>query len=202
MKKRDKYGLLVKYAGASLNNLHKETPKDIRKILEKHRSISAKKFYTNRLNFFIASEQRVGKTWALHAIANECIERFEEEGVYYTTSSNLQKGFVNFDDVDSKHGFISVLAGKNVLLIDDLGLEYVKHQSDFVKSKFEDFIRWRVSNQKITYIASKIYGADFIKFYGKSLYDFIRGEYIDMYIEEFENFNIGKIILEEKLSKT
>jgi len=200
MDKYKKYGLYDKYKDASLQNLHKETPTDIRKILVKHKNISKTKFYREQLNFFIASAQRIGKTWALHAIANCIIDRFDEKSVRYVTAGALQKGFVSFSDLKGVDNLISTLAGKRFLFIDDLGLEYRKEQSVFVKVKFEEFLRWRMSNNKVTYLASKIYGEDFIDFYGQSLYDFICGEYVDINIEE-PDFNIGKIILEENLQK-
>ena len=199
--KNKKFGLLIRYEEASLSNLHKKTPAVIRKILVKHRNISKEKFYKDGLSFFIASSQRIGKTWMLHAIANNIIERFEEKSVWYTTSTALQKGFVNFFDLDKEENFISILAGKKFLFIDDMGLEYKSAQSGFVRAKMESFLRWRMSNNKITYIASKIYGEDFVSFYADSLYDFILGEYVDIFVEVDSEFNIGKIVLEEKLNK-
>lgn len=190
---------MYKYKGANIDVVHKELPVQMKKFLSKQKSVSIKQFYNNRLNFFIIQKQRVGKTWFLHSIANHIINVYGEKSIYYTRVEKLQQYFTEFKDPRDVDSMLHILSGARVLFIDDLGLEYHKGDSEFSRAKFEDFLRQRLSSNKITYIASKIWKKDFVDFYSESLYDFIVGEYIVLDIVAEDSFNIGRSIITKKL---
>jgi len=190
------FGFLPKYEEAELKNIHKKAPDDIRSLLKNYVKVSADEFYRDKHNLFIFSPYRVGKTWTLHAIANHIIKNFNEKSVLYITANSLQTAFTDFTVSKDGETLIQIIAEKRVLFVDNLGLEYHKAESDYVKKKLESFFRFRCDSSLITYIASKLKMSSLIDMYGRSFYEFLNGEYIGFEIES--DINLGDIILEEK----
>jgi len=190
-------GLFPKYANASMKNLHKKAPKDLRDLLEKISKTDSRAFFKKADNIYLYGESRVGKTWILHAIANHIIKNFNEKSVLYITANSLQTAFTDFTVSKDGETLIQIIAEKRVLFVDNLGLEYHKAESDYVKKKLESFFRFRCDSSLITYIASKLKMSSLIDMYGRSFYEFLNGEYIGFEIES--DINLGDIILEEKL---
>jgi len=191
------FGFLPKYAYAELKNIHKKAPADIKSLLKNYVKVSAEEFYNDKHNLFIFSPYRVGKTWTLHAIANHIIKNFNERSVLYITANSLQRAFTDYTLSNDGETLIQIIAEKRVLFVDDLGLEYHKAESDYVKKKLEGFFRFRCDYSLITYIASQVRMPNLIEMYSKSFHEFLNGEYIDFEIES--DINLGDIILEEKL---
>lgn len=193
-------GLFPKYANASLKNLHKKAPKDLKELIEKIAKTNKKTFFKNANNVYLYGEIRTGKSWTLHAIANHIIKSYEENSVYIVTTSDLAEYFMKQTwNPEYGYSWIDVLLGKRVLIIDGLGKEYRGSQSGFFENKFESFIRERINNLRITYIESKFDIGDLELEYGKGLAGVIAGEFICFDIDS--NIDMSKVMLDEKLAK-
>lgn len=193
-------GLFPKYANASMKNLHKKAPKDLRDLLEKISKTDSRAFFKKADNIYLYGECRVGKTYILHAIANHIIKSYGENSVYIVTTSDLAECFMKQTwNAEYGYSWVEVLLGKRVLIIDGLGKEYRGSQSGFFENKFESFIRERINNLRITYIESKFDIGDLELEYGKGLSGVVAGEFICFDIDS--NVDMSKVMMEEKLAK-
>jgi DNA replication protein DnaC len=191
-------GLFPKYANASLKNLHKKTPEDLRALLEKIVKTSKKTFFKEANNLYLYGVNRVGKSFILHAIAKHIIKSYEEKSVYIVTASDLLTYFIERTwNPEYNYSWVDVLLGKRVLIVDGLGKEYRGSQSGFFETKFESFIRERINNMQITYIESKYDIGDLELEYGKGLAGIINGEFVVFDVDS--NVDMSKVIKDEKL---
>lgn len=196
------YGMLPRYADASLSKLHKAASDDIKKLLRKVAVTKKEAFYKNALNLFIYGSYRVGKTWLLHAIMNHVIKTFKDNSVYYVTSPQLsdfamKRNLVpGFDEL-----WIDHLSRIRVLMLDDLGQEYRGSNSGFSEFNIEKFLRFRFNHRAITYISSNCNptvekeSSSLSNLYGESLATFIQSEFV---LYEVDGINMSAKIMSEK----
>lgn len=191
------HGLFPKYAKASLDNLHPDTPKDIVALVKKFSKMTKEVVLKKCESLYLNGGNRVGKTYAFHAIANKFIS-LGIKSTLIVSAVDLAKYFqertVN-RDYDAL--WTDVVAEKKVLFIDGLGKEYKNSQSGFFESQINALVRKRVENMRITFIESKYSVEELAAVYGEEFADLIRGEFICFDISE--NVNMSNKILSEKV---
>ena len=196
----NKYGALPYYADAKLNKLVKEASEEFHKLKEFFETITEKELYEKRPNIYLFGAQRRGKTWLLHAIMNLIIEKFQEKSIYYITSPRLMTMFMtNPIKEETGEKLTNIIGQKRILLLDDLGQEY-KPSTGFVENRIEEFLRWRFSHNKITFVSGNATIDDIEQIYGKSFADFLDGEFITYEITT-DSLDLSKIFLERKWNK-
>lgn len=194
-------GILPRYKDAELDNLAKEAGIELHKLKKFFLSLSKEDFYNKKPNIYIFGAHRRGKTWMLHALFNYIKKTYGEKSIYFITAPQLIKYSMKLRDNinDILESEFAIFKLSNVLFIDDFGLEY-KTDSGYAENIMEEFLRWRFSYNKITLIASNLTVDDLEKIYGKSMADFIYGEYITYEIYE-DCKDLSKLFLEMKWKK-
>lgn len=191
------HGLFPKYAKASLDNLHPDTPRDIVALVKKISKMSKEAILKANDNMYLNGGNRVGKTYALHAIANKFIS-LGIKSTLIVSATDLAKYFQERTinrDYDAL--WTDVAAEKKILLIDGLGKEYKNSQSGFFESQINSLVRKRVENMRITFIESKYSVEELSSVYGEEFADLIRGEFICFDIKD--NVNMSNRILSERI---
>jgi len=197
----NRYGLLPYYEKADLKDLVKEASDEFHKLKKFFDTISNEELYVKRPNVYLFGAQRRGKTWMLHAIMNKIIEMFAEKSLFYITAPHLMRLMLK-DDRDEATGesLLNVVTQKKILFLDDLGQEYKPH-SGFVENRFEEFLRWRFSHNKITFVSGNATIEHIEQIYGKSFGDFLGGEYITFEVTE-DAIDLSKLFLDRKWNKS
>lgn len=194
-------GVLPRYKNAELSDLVKEAGIELHKLKKFFLKLSKDEFYEKKPNIYIFGAHRRGKTWMLHALFNHIKNVYGEKSLYFVTAPQLIKYSIKTRDSinDMIESEFTVVKLANVLFIDDFGLEY-KTDSGYAENIMEEFLRWRFSYNKITLIASNLTLDDLEKIYGKSMADFIYGEYITYEIYE-DCKDLSRLFLEMKWKK-
>lgn len=178
------FGLYQKsdYAEANLKNIKKGASSDITEIANFFLRKTKEQYYKIAENVFIHGAHRVGKTWLLHAIANYVINEYKERSIYFISSEQLNKHFFKKDTYKhSDDTWISYLASKKILLLDDIGQDNYT-STDFIPKRLDAFLRWRFNHNLITFISSNFEIEELKVLYNESMCEFIMGEYIEYQI--------------------
>lgn len=189
------YGILPKYAGAHLDGVLPDAPKLIQSLCAKTKATTKKKFFSDNFNVYLFGSVRVGKTWCFHAILNHIKDGYEEHSVYYIVAPKLVGYYQTNAMIDEDTSWVNYLASRKVLIIDDIGQEH-RASSGFAETKIENFIRWRINNNKITYLGSNASIDMLSKIYGESFAEIVRGEFVQI---EVNDVNFSQQILNRKL---
>lgn len=195
-------GKLPYYSNADLKDLMKEASPDLHKLKDKFLKLTKEEFYDLKPNIYIYGDHRRGKTWILHALMNYIINNYKEKSIYYVSMPQLIEFMKDYSSSSLSfldENIIFIYMNCNVLFIDDFGMEY-KSVTGWSVVKVEEFLRYRFSHNKITIIAGNVDLEMIESVYGKSMADFIDGEYITYEIYP-DSKDLSKIVLSKKWKK-
>lgn len=194
-------GKLPYYSNANLSDLMKEASPDLHKLKNKIINLSKQDFYEIKPNIYIYGDHRRGKTWIMHAIMNHIINTYNEKSIYYVTVPTLLEyiKISNDTNIFDEESIFAIFLNARVLFVDDFGLEY-KSATGWSITKFESFLRTRFAYNKITFLSGTIDLDSIEKIYGKSLADFIDGEFITYEIYP-DSKDLSKIALSKRWKK-
>ena len=194
----NRYGLLTNkiYSEAELNAIDKRSAKSLRLLVNKFLRTNKATFLAKKINIYLYGPNRVGKTWFLHALSNYIINEYKIKSLYFITAPKLYKIYIKNPIKDDNTTWINFIATRKILILDDLGQEY-RAKSGFAETNFEELIRWRFNNSRITIISGNATPKTIKEVYGQSFSNFIEGEYIAYEIRE--DINMSKLKLVERI---
>jgi DNA replication protein DnaC len=191
-------GMLARYADASFDTLHEEASPSLQKLVGFFRRLSKETLYKDSLSYYIYGDYRVGKTWICHAILNFFKNDLKEPYVHFIDAPTLQGYFNTQARKDDSVLWVEYLGSVRILVIDDFGQEYRGSKSGFVETKFENLLRYRFNNKKVTIICTNGSTSTIGDMYSLSLQNFISNEYI---VYHLEGKNMSSIIRDEKVDE-
>ncbi len=190
-------GFLPAYINASFNTLDNRASSELKNFVKDFKLLVKKDFKIKKPNIYLYGDYRVGKTWILHAAGRYIVDNKIENSLYYVTVPKLYEYHVkNSYNYDYDCSWVDFLSSRRLLILDDLGQEYRGAKSGYAETIIETFLRFRFNYNRITFIGTNADFDSLESLYGKSLSNFIYGEYIDFEISE--GVNMSSILLEDK----
>ena len=149
-----------------------KTPREIAQENLKYCEAFAYNFHNMSENILMQGSTGLGKTHLSLAIADACIE--QGIGVIYISAQQLLDK-LEFDKFkDSKEGFLDSVLECDLLIIDDLGIEFY---TQFTTSAFYNIINSRLLEHKATIINTNLSLDEIISKYSDRIASRIVGEY-------------------------
>ena len=108
-----------------------------------------------------------GKTYIMMAILNDITGSadYGSESIVYWKSWDLANAIRNNIEINST-AIIDSAKNADIMFIDDLGLEYHKNGSDFIKTTFRSIFDYRWENKLPIVFTTSIYSIELVRLYG------------------------------------
>lgn len=185
-----------RYENAYFGGLDINRPTDFLDAVKKVKTYTYDFLNGKKQNLFIYGKVGLGKTQLIACVYNKLKQK--QIPVVFTSFMEIIKYIISsFDDEDleSRQTFEKLLATVDLLIIDDLGVEYIKSDNSFANEIIYNIVNGRYIRNKPTIYTSN-FALNELK-YQERIIDRIAESKIKIHLEQGETYRKNKFLKEE-----